>query len=141
MVDLSVVGPVLAMSLAMIGSAIGCGMAGVASHAVMSRIEEGHGKIIGLSAMPSSQSIYGLIFMLLLRDGVKDGKISPIGAIAMGVSVGVTLLISAVMQGKCCVSGIQAYARSSAIYGKSFASIGIVESFALFAFVFALLLF
>ncbi|EPP37388.1 V-type sodium ATPase subunit K [Chlamydia avium] len=141
MVDLSVVGPVLAMSLAMIGSAIGCGMAGVASHAVMSRIEEGHGKIIGLSAMPSSQSIYGLIFMLLLRDGVKDGKISPIGAIAMGVSVGVALLISAVMQGKCCVSGIQAYARSSAIYGKSFASIGIVESFALFAFVFALLLF
>ncbi|EPJ32945.1 ATP synthase subunit C family protein, partial [Chlamydia psittaci 06-1683] len=38
MIDLSVVGPVFAMGLAMIGSAIGCGMAGVASHAVMSRI-------------------------------------------------------------------------------------------------------
>ncbi|ASD30774.1 ATP synthase subunit C [Chlamydia abortus] len=141
MIDLSVVGPVFAMGLAMIGSALGCGMAGVASHAVMSRIDEGHGKIIGLSAMPSSQSIYGLIFMLLLRDGIKDGKVSAIGGIAVGLSVGVALLISAVMQGKCCVSAIQAYARSSAIYGKSFASIGIVESFALFAFVFALLLF
>ncbi|EPP31389.1 ATP synthase subunit C family protein [Chlamydia psittaci C1/97] len=94
-----------------------------------------------MSAMPSSQSIYGLIFMLLLRDGIKDGKVGAIAGIAVGLSVGIALLISAVMQGKCCVSAIQAYARSSAIYGKSFASIGIVESFALFAFVFALLLF
>lgn len=141
MIDVSVVGPVLAMALAMIGSAIGCGMAGVASHAVMSRIDEGHGKIIGLSAMPSSQSIYGLIFMLLLNDAIKDGKLSAISGIVMGIAVGSALLLSAFMQGKCCVSAIQAYARSSAIYGKSFASIGIVESFALFAFVFALLLF
>lgn len=139
--DITVVGPVIAMGMAMIGSAIGCGMAGVASHAVMSRIDEGHGKLIGLSAMPSSQSIYGLIFMLLLKDGIKDAKVSAVGAIAMGLLVGAALLISAVVQGKCCVSAIQAYARSSAIYGKTFASIGIVESFALFAFVFALLLF
>lgn len=139
--DITVVGPVIAMGMAMIGSAIGCGIAGVASHAVMSRIDEGHGKLIGLSAMPSSQSIYGLIFMLLLKDGIKDAKVSAIGAIAMGLLVGAALLISAVVQGKCCVSAIQAYARSSAIYGKTFASIGIVESFALFAFVFALLLF
>lgn len=139
--DITVVGPVIAMGLAMIGSAIGCGMAGVASHAVMSRIDEGHGKLIGLSAMPSSQSIYGLIFMLLLKDGIKDGKVAAVGAIAIGLLVGAALLVSAIVQGKCCVSAIQAYARSSAIYGKSFASIGIVESFALFAFVFALLLF
>lgn len=139
--DITVIGPVIAMGLAMIGSAIGCGMAGVASHAVMSRIDEGHGKLIGLSAMPSSQSIYGLIFMLLLKDGIKDGKVAAVGAIAIGLLVGAALLVSAIVQGKCCVSAIQAYARSSAIYGKSFASIGIVESFALFAFVFALLLF
>lgn len=59
MIDVSVVGPVLAMALAMIGSAVGCGMAGVASHAVMSRIDEGHGKVIGLSAMPHHNPFTG----------------------------------------------------------------------------------
>ncbi|MEG0037098.1 MAG: ATP synthase subunit C [Victivallaceae bacterium] len=140
MVNLTVVGPSILLGLAMIGSAIGCGMAGVASHGVMSRIDEGHGKIIGMSAMPSSQSIYGFILMLLMMGAIKDGSLSSAGSIAMAVSVGSALLISAVMQGQCCVSGIQAYARSPAIYGKCFAAIGIVESFALFAFVFALLL-
>ncbi|WP_213357572.1 ATP synthase subunit C [Chlamydiifrater phoenicopteri] len=138
---LEVVGPALLLGMAMIGSAIGCGIAGVASHAVMSRMDEGHGKIIGMSAMPASQSIYGFILMLLMQNAIKDGKLGAIGAIAIGVSVGVALMASSVMQGKCCVSGIQAYSRSSSVYGKCLASIGIVESFALFAFVFALLLF
>lgn len=140
MVDLSVVGPALLLGLAMVGSALGCGIAGVASHAVMSRLDEGHGKIIGMAAMPSSQSIYGFILMLLMQGAIKDGSLSPVGSIAIALGVGSALLVSAVMQGKCCVSGIQSYARSPAIYGKCFASIGIVESFALFAFVFALLL-
>ncbi|ANH78876.1 ATP synthase subunit C [Candidatus Chlamydia sanziniae] len=140
MIDLSVVGPALVLGLAMIGSAIGCGIAGVASHAVMSRIDEGHGKLIGMSAMPSSQSIYGFILMLLMQTSIKNGSLSAAGGIAIGLSVGAALLLSAVMQGKCCVSGIQAYARSSSIYGKCYAAIGIVESFALFAVVFALLL-
>ncbi|WP_201457046.1 ATP synthase subunit C [Chlamydia sp. 17-3921] len=138
--DISSIGPVIVLGLAMVGSAIGCGMAGVASHAVMSRIDEGHGKLIGMSAMPSSQSIYGFILMLLMRTAIKNGVVSAMEGIAIGLSVGAALLISAVMQGKCCVSGIQAYARSSLIYGKCYASIGIVESFALFAVVFTLLL-
>lgn len=140
MMDLSVVGPALVLGLAMIGSAVGCGIAGVASHAVMSRVDEGHGKLIGLSAMPSSQSIYGFILMLLMQTSIKNGTLSSLGSIAIGLSVGLALFISAWMQGKCCVSGIQAYARTPSVYGKCFASIGIVESFALFAVVFSLLL-
>lgn len=139
--DLGVFGPAIVLGLSMIGSAIGCGIAGVASHAVMARIDEGHGKIIGMSAMPSSQSIYGFILMLLMQGAIKDGTLSPLGGIAIGSSVGLALLISSVMQGMCCVSGIQGFARSQGIYGKAFAAIGIVESFSLFAFVFALLLF
>lgn len=138
--DISLVGPSVVLGLAMIGSAIGCGIAGAASHAVMARVEEGHGKIIGMSTMPSSQAIYGFILMLLMRGKIVEGIMSPITGIAIGVFVGLALMISAIMQGKCCVSGIQSYARSSAIYGKCYAAIGIVESFALFAMVFSLLL-
>jgi V/A-type H+/Na+-transporting ATPase subunit K len=52
----------------------------------------------------------------------------------------ISLNTPSVFQGKCCVTAIQASAKQPGIYGKTFASVGIVESFALFAFVFALML-
>jgi V/A-type H+-transporting ATPase subunit K len=54
--DYSMVGPALVLGLGCIGSSIGCGIGGMASHAVMSRVEENHGKFIGMSAVASSQS-------------------------------------------------------------------------------------
>ena len=138
--DYDVVGPAIVLGLAMIGSSFGCGIAGMASHAVMARIDEGHGKMIGMSAMPSSQAIYGFILMLLMNESIKSKSLSPMGGIGIGISVGFALLFSSVLQGKCCATGIQASAKQPAIYGKCFAAIGIVESFSLFAFVFALLL-
>jgi len=138
--NFDVVGPALVLGLACIGSSIGCGIAGMASHAVMARIDEGHGKMIGMSAMPSSQSIYGFILMLLMHGAIKDGSLSPMGGIGIGIGVGLALLFSSIYQGKCCATGIQASAKQPAIYGKCFAAVGIVESFSLFAFVFALLL-
>lgn len=139
--DFNVVGPALVLGLACIGSSFGCAIAGMASHAVMARVDEGHGKLIGMSAMPSSQTIYGFILMLLMNTAIKDGRLSAVGGMGIGLSVGLALLFSSIMQGKCCATGIQASAKQPAIYGKCYAAIGIVESFSLFAFVFALLLF
>lgn len=137
---INIVGPALVLGLSSIGSSIGCAIAGMASHGVMARIDEGHGKMIGMSAMPSSQMIYGFILMLLMQGAIKDGSISALEGIAMGLAMGLAFFTSSVMQGKCCATGIQASAKKPAIYGKCFAAVGIVESFALFAFVFALLL-
>ncbi len=133
-------GPALALGLSAAGSAIGCGIAGMASHAVMSRVEEGHGKYIGMAAMPSSQSIYGFILMLLMAGAIKDGSLSAMSGIGIGLSSGTAIMVSAIYQGQAAATGIQASAKQPAIYGKCFAALGIVESFALFAFVFALLI-
>jgi V/A-type H+-transporting ATPase subunit K len=138
--DFNMVGPALALGISAIGSSIGCYIAGAASHAIMSRVEEGHGKFIALSAAPSSQSIYGLLVMLLMARSIQAGALSPISGIAIGVSVGLALAVSAIFQGKVCATGIQATAKQPAIFGKCFASVGIIESFALFAFVFSILL-
>lgn len=138
--NLDMVGPALALGLGCLGSAIGCGIAGMASHAVMSRVEEGHGKYIGMSAAPSSQSIYGFILMLLMSQAIKAGTLSPGSAIGIGLASGLAIMTSAIYQGKVAASGIQASAKKPAIFGKCFAAVGIVESFALFAFVFALLI-
>ncbi|MGE3954140.1 MAG: ATP synthase subunit C [Parachlamydiales bacterium] len=138
--DFAMIGPALALGLSALGSAIGCGIAGMASHGVMSRVEEGHGKFIGMSAAPSSQSIYGFILMLLMQNALKAGSLSPLSGIGIGLSVGLAIMVSAIYQGRCCATGIQATAKQPAIFGKCFAAIGIVESFSLFAFVFAILL-
>lgn len=138
--DYSMVGPALVLGLACIGSSIGCGIGGMASHAVMARVEENHGKFIGMSAMSASQSIYGFVLMILMKNSLKVGSLTPLAGIGIGLSIGLALLVSSVYQGMCAASGIQASAKQPAIIGKCFAALGIVEGFSLFAFVFALLL-
>lgn len=138
--NIDMIGPVLALSLSSIGSCIGCGIAGMASHAVMSRVEEGHGKFIGMAAAASSQSIYGFLLMLLMSKAIQEGSISGLEGIGIGAASGVAIMFSAIYQGMCAASGIQASAKHPAVYGKCFAALGIIESFALFTFVFTLLL-
>jgi len=134
-------GPAIVLGLSSMGSCVGCCIAGMASHAVMARVEEGHGKFIGLSAAPSSQSIYGFILMLLMSKAILAGTLAPLSGIAIGASAGGVMMFSSIYQGKVCATGIQASAKQPAIFGKCFAAVGIIESFALFAFVFSLLLF
>ena len=138
--DFAMIGPAIVMGLGCLGSSIGCGIAGMASHGVMTRVDEGHGKFIALSAIPSSQSIYGFILMIMMKAAIKNGTLAPLSGIGIGLFVGIAIMASSIFQGKCCVTAIQASAKQPAILGKTFAAIGIVESFALFAFVFALLL-
>lgn len=137
---LDIFGPVFVLGISGIGCCIGCGIAGMASHAVMARVDEGHGKLIGMSALPATQIMFGFILMNFMNTAIKSGSISAYEGMAMGISCGLAFLISAVMQGKCCATGIQASAKQPAVYGKCFASIVIIESFSLFVFVFALFL-
>jgi V/A-type H+-transporting ATPase subunit K len=138
--NLAQIGPILAMSFGACGSAIGCYIAGLASHAAMARVEEGHGKFIAMASVPSSQSIYGFILMYLMYGRIQTGELSAIAAIAVGLAAGTAFLASAVYQGKVSAAGIQASLKQPAVYGKCFIAIGILESFALFAFVFSLLI-
>lgn len=133
-------GPALALGLSAIGSSIGCSIAGMASHAAMARTEDGHGKFIGMAAAPSSQIIYGFILMLLMSQKIDAGSLSPLSALAIGASSGSAIMLNSVYQGMACASGIEATLRQPAVFGKCFAAIGIIESFGLFAFVFALLI-
>jgi len=138
--NFDMIGPALALGLGCLGSAIGCAIGGMASHGVMSRVDEGHGKFIAMSAMPSSQAIYALVLMLLMAGAIEKQTLSAISAIGIGASAGLAIMVSAIYQGKCAATGIQASAKQPAVFGKCIAALGIVESFALFAFVFALLL-
>lgn len=134
--DYSMVGPVLAFALASIGSCIGCGISGMTSHGVMSRVEEGSGKLIGMAAAPASQAIYGFVLMLLMAGAVKgDGEniLPKDAALIIGVLAGLVMMLSAIFQGKCAASGILATGKRPSAYGSCFAAVAIIETFALFA--------
>lgn len=139
--DYAMIGPACVLGLSCVGSSIGCGIASVASHAVMSRVEENHGLFIGMTAACSSQTIYGFVLMVMMRNALNAGALSPMSGIGIGVFIGLALMVSSIYQGMCAASGIQAAAKQPAIRGKCLAALAIVETFSIFAFVFALTLF
>ena len=136
--DFGSLGPIMCLGLAAAGSAIGCGVAGMTSHGVMSKVDEGHAKFVALSAMPASQSIYGFALMIILNGKLQElisaGK-DTFSVFAIGLATGLAFMFSAIYQGKACSSAILAVAKKPSVYGMSFAAPGIVESFALFALV------
>jgi len=138
--DYAMIGPALSLGLGCIGSSIGCGIGWMTCLAVMSRVEENHGKFIGMASMAASQSIYGFILMTMMSKSIKAETLAPMSAIGIGLCVGLALMVSSIYQGMCAAAGIQASAKQPDVSGKAFAALGIIESFSLFAFVFALLL-
>ncbi len=126
------------LALGAIGSIIGCARAGQAAAGALLETESGHGRFIGVSAMPSSQTIYGIVVMLTLNREVAVDN-AP-GLFAIGVLAGVALLYSGIHQGNCCAASINVSKSKSEIFGLSIAPAAVVEGFAVFAFVFALLL-
>jgi V/A-type H+-transporting ATPase subunit K len=124
--------------LGAIGSVIGCSRAGQAACGALLETESGHGRLVGVSAMPSSQTIYGIVVMLALNRPVTLAA-AP-GLFAIGALTGVALLMSAVYQGTCCAAAIHVSKSKSEIFGLSIAPAAIVEGFAVFVFVFALVL-
>ena len=126
------------MALGAIGSAIGCAIAGQAAIGAMIETESGHGRYVGISAMPSSQVIYGIVVMFTLNRAITV-EAAP-GMFGIGVFAGLALMFSAIHQGRCCASAINAAKFKPDIFGLSLAPAAIVEGFAVFAFVFALVI-
>jgi V/A-type H+-transporting ATPase subunit K len=126
------------VALGAIGSILGCSKAGQAAIGALLDVDSGYGRYIGISAMPSSQTIYGIVVMLTLNREVTLEN-SP-GLFAIGVLVGIALLMSGIYQGKACASAIQVSKNKPEVFGISIAPAAIVEGFAVFAFVFALIL-
>ena len=127
-----------AMALSSIGSVIGCAIAGQAAIGAMLDTESGHGRFVGVAAMPSSQTIYGLVVMLALNRAVTPENAPALAGI--GLLAGLALMYSAIYQGQCCASSIQAAKSKPEILGLSLAPAAMVEGFAVFAFIFALVL-
>lgn len=125
-------------ALGAIGSSIGCSKAGQAACGAMLDTESGYGRYIGLAVLPSSQIIYGIVITLSFNRDLTIGS-SP-GVFAIGVLSGLALLVAAVYQGDCCAASINTSKNKPEVFGLSIAPAAIVEGFAVFVLVFALVL-
>lgn len=125
------------LALGAIGSMIGCQRSGMAACGAMLELESGYGRFIGVAAMPSSQTIYGIV-VTMATPALTAGN-SP-GVFGLGLLSGLALMLSAMAQGSACAAAINASKNKPEVFGISLAPAALIEGFAVFAFVFALLL-
>lgn len=125
------------LALGAIGSMIGCLRAGAAACGAMLEVERGFGRFVGVAAMPSSQTIYGIVVTMAFP--ALTAANSP-GVFALGSLAGLALMLSAFAQGSACAASINASKSKPEVFGISLAPAALIEGFAVFAFVFALVL-
>lgn len=126
------------LALGAVGSMIGCLRGGMAACGAMLEVESGFGRFVGVAAMPSSQTIYGIVVTMAAPATLSAGN-SP-GIFALGVLSGLALMVSAIAQGTACAASINASKSKPEVFGISLAPAALIEGFAVFAFVFALVL-
>ena len=126
------------LALGAIGSMIGCMRGGMAACGAMLEVERGFGRFVGVAAMPSSQTIYGIVVTMAFPGELTAENSA--GIFALGILVGLALLFSALCQGSACAAAINASKSKPEVFGISLAPAALIEGFAVFAFVFALVL-
>lgn len=121
-----------------LGSALGVSIGGSAAIGAMLETESGYGRFVGMAAIPSSNVIYGIVVMFTLNRTVTSENGGALFAI--GILTAIALLFTAIWQGRALAAAISASKSKPEIFGLSVAPAAIVEGFAVFAFVFALVL-
>ena len=91
--------------------------------------------MIALAGAPLSQTIYGMIMMMLINSGSKGG----IFYCSMGIFAGAALMVSAVFQGKAAAGSCDAFGETGKGFTNYLTVCGIVETVALFALVFGIM--
>ena len=96
----------LVLALAGIGSSYGTTIAGNAAEGALKRKPEASGSYLLLSALPSTQGIYGFIAFFIMLGKFTGGTISGMLCFGIGLSVGLACMISGIRQGQVCANGI-----------------------------------
>lgn len=116
---LAYLGVALCVALSGIGSAYGVTICGNAAIGAYKKTPSASGSYIALSALPSSQGLYGFVGFFMLQ-GLLTADISPIqaaGVFGAGLALGLVALFSAIRQAKVCANGISAIGAGHNAFG------------------------
>ena len=118
---LAYLGIALCVGLSGIGSAYGVTICGNAAIGAFKKNPNASGSYMGLSALPSSQGLYGFVGFFML-----NGHVAGVSEIAMGkacaifgvgLALGLVALFSAIRQAKVCANGISAIGAGHNAFG------------------------
>ena len=95
--------------------------------------------LLAFAAMPLSQTFYGFILMNQMLTAVPANPDKALLYLGIGLAAGISMLITAVSQGKISASAADAQAETGKGFAQYISVIGIAESIALFTMVFSMI--
>jgi V/A-type H+-transporting ATPase subunit K len=139
---LAYVGVALMVGLSGIGSAWGLTICGNAVVGAMKKAPEKMGSYIGLSAMPSSQGLYGFVVYMIMQPYLVDGisQFVAAGIFGAGLLMGFAGLISAIRQGDVCANGVAAISAGHNVLASTMVMAVFPEMYAILALVVSILI-
>ena len=116
---LAYLGIALMVGLSGIGSAYGVTICGYAAVGALKKNPGASGQYLGLSALPSSQGLYGFVGYFLLSAYLVPGITWYAAAAVFGAGLGLGLvaLFSAIRQAQVCANGIVAIGSGYNVFG------------------------
>ena len=130
-------GAAIAVFLAGMGSAKGCGTVGAAAAGVITEEPEKFGQALILQLLPGTQGLYGFIIGFLIAMQIPDGLMLHQGLFLLmaALPVGFAGYMSAVYQGRAAAAGLQILAKNPGETTKGIIFSAIVETYAILGFV------
>ena len=134
------------VALTGIGSALGVTICGNATVGAMKKNPDAMGSYIALSALPSSQGLYGFVgfFMalgLVQQLGAGLNIIAAWAIFGAGLTLGVVGLLSAIRQAQVCANGIKTIGGGDNVFGATMVMAVFPELYAILALLVAILIF
>ena len=142
--SIAFIGMACALGLSAMGSAFGSGFAAQASVGAWKKCYAANKPapflLLSFVGAPITQTLYGMILMFTMLG--KVGKVaagSGVPVLVAGIFAGLAIGLSALFQGRAAAAACDAQAETNQGFTNYFAAIGIVETVAIFAMVFALI--
>ena len=140
--SLGKMGAIFAISMAAVGSALGTGAAGAAAIGAWKKCyaqsKAAPFILIAFVGFPLSQTIYGMILMFTMSGAASEGAAFP-ALVGGGLIAGIAMGMSAWMQGRAAAGAADALAETGEGMTNYIATLGIVETVAIFVMVFSLI--
>ena len=129
----------LMLGLSCVGSTYGTTIAGNAAEGALKKNKEKSSSYMVLSALPSTQGLYGFVaFFLWLQRGY-DFAADGAKLFGIGLGVGLACLLSGIRQGQVCANGIANIAAGHDVQTNTMIYAALPELYAILAFVGAFL--
>ena len=137
-------GAFCAMGISAIGSAYGCGVAGASAIGSWKKCyaqgKQAPFQLSVLTGAPMTQTIYGLILMTIIKGKVDADFANWPLYLFVGIVGGIAIAISGAFQGRAAAGACDAFAETGKGFTNYLLALGIVETIAIFAMVFAIML-